>query len=137
MQGTDASVHSLDGYTCQGTSSLMDGPQIKQSIPSGATSSCMEAPASAVELSSCRAVELSSCRVDSLTALTAKARCIAVELSRSCRLDSLTAAVEAVELSRICRELSRIAVELSSRGSGFRIDLRLGWYTPWVYHTTI
>ena len=52
-----------------------------------------------------------------------------------------TAAVEAVELmvelSRICRELSRIAVELSSRGSGFRIDLRLGWYTPWVYHTTI
>ena len=31
--------------------------------------------------------------------------------------DSLTAAVEAVELSRICRELLRIAVELSSRGS--------------------
>ena len=25
----DANVHSLDGYTCQGTPSLMDGPQIK------------------------------------------------------------------------------------------------------------
>ena len=54
---TAANVHSLDGYTCQGTPSLMDGPQIKQTIPSGATSPCMEAPASAVELSSCRAVE--------------------------------------------------------------------------------
>ena len=26
-----ANVHSLDGYTCQGTPSLMDGPQIKPS----------------------------------------------------------------------------------------------------------
>ena len=57
---TAANVHSLDGYTCQGTPSLMDGPQIKQTISSGATSSCMEAPASAVELS--RLSRLSSCR---------------------------------------------------------------------------
>jgi hypothetical protein len=28
---TAANVHSLDGYTCQGTPSLMDGPQIKSS----------------------------------------------------------------------------------------------------------
>ena len=28
---TAANVHSLDGYTCQGTPSLMDCPQIKQS----------------------------------------------------------------------------------------------------------
>ena len=58
-----ANVHSLDGYTCKGTPSLMDGPQIKQTISSGATSSCMEAPASAVELSSCR-----GCRAVELTA---------------------------------------------------------------------
>ena len=38
-------------------------------------------------------------------------------------LDSLTAAVEAVELSRICREMSRIAVELSSRGSDVHLPL--------------
>ena len=31
VQGTDANVHSLDGYTCQGTPSLIDGPQIKPS----------------------------------------------------------------------------------------------------------
>ena len=31
---TAANVHSLDGYTCQGTPSLMDGPQIKQTISS-------------------------------------------------------------------------------------------------------
>ena len=65
------------------------------------------------------AVELSTRQpLDSLDSARALHHCRAVEkLSRSCRLDSLTAAVEAVELSRICRELSRIAVELSSRGS--------------------
>ena len=59
-----------------------------------------------------------------MTALTAPEPVVAVELSRAVeklstavKLDSLTAAVEAVELSRNCRELSRIAVELSSRGS--------------------
>ena len=31
VQGTDANVHSLDGYTCQGTPLLMDWPQ--KSIP--------------------------------------------------------------------------------------------------------
>ena len=29
VQGTDANVQSLDGCTCQGTPSLMDGPQMK------------------------------------------------------------------------------------------------------------
>ena len=32
---TAANVHSLDGYTCQGTPSLMDGPEPKASQPNG------------------------------------------------------------------------------------------------------
>ena len=83
VQGAaDANVHSLDGYTCQGTPSLMDGPQIK---PSHQVEPPVHAWKPQPQLSSCRAVELSSCRVDSLTALTGMGPCVAVELSRSCR----------------------------------------------------
>ena len=66
------------------------------------------------------AVELSTRQpLDSLDSNGALPHCRAVEkLSTAVKLDSSTAAVEAVELSRSCRELSRIAVELSSRGSG-------------------
>ena len=54
VQGTDASVHSLDGYTCQGTPSLMDGPQIK---PSHQVEPPVHAWKPQPQLSSCRAVE--------------------------------------------------------------------------------
>ena len=65
------------------------------------------------------AVELSTRQpLDSLDSSGTLRHCRAVESCRAA-VDSTasTAAVEAVELSRSCRGLSRIAVELSSRGS--------------------
>ena len=51
-----ANVHSLDGYTCQGTPSLKNGPQIK---PSHQVEPPVHAWKPQPQLSSCRAVELS------------------------------------------------------------------------------
>ena len=38
VQGTDANVQALNGYTCQGTPSLMDGPQVKPCTSQGGSS---------------------------------------------------------------------------------------------------
>ena len=58
---TAANVHSLDGYTCQGTPSLMDGPQIKQTISSGATLGSaldtLDTPSTARQLDSSTALD--------------------------------------------------------------------------------
>ena len=70
-------------------------------------------------MSRCR--EVSRCRVDTLTPLTPTERCIAVERCREgcrgCRGVDLTLGVERCRGVESCREVSRVGVEVSSRGS--------------------
>ena len=104
---TDASVHSLDGYTCQGTPSLMDGPQLKAA--NGAAQSNGATPRGSCR--SCRSTEpCRSCRTHCRSWTVGAVgggydSSHAWSLSDSCRSCQTVGLSDAVGLSDICRTL--------------------------------
>ena len=119
LRDLDANVHSLDGYTCQGTPSLIDGPQPKASqpneaIPRGELSELSE------RCRSCRspvgAVGAVGGGYDSMNAWSLSDSC------RSCRTVGLS---DAVGLSDICR--TSVGLCCRTVGPGLRKPHQRDW----------
>ena len=102
---TDANMQYLDGYTCQGTHSLMDGPQMKPCTSLGGSSCYSRQPRQHRQLDSAR---------QRSTVSTATDHCHTLD-----SLDSLDSAVKLSSSTVVdsCRQLSTVVDSLDSLDS--------------------